>query len=219
MNKRAYCPRYLLLMHKKTGRYLVQPVPCGASRKCAQCAQRRAQLVSRAIARLAEQYDLKVVFATATFKPSLGVTVSEAPLRRNAILQAFRRAASSAGMPLIYASVIERHKSGVPHIHFLFAWTTVRAVRAILRHATHGSHCHAKWVRGGDVATYLAKYVAKQQLSSITASRVVSRAIATPKTTPKYILIDVKPSRADLRQWLHLVWRVYGATFDIFSDV
>jgi len=201
MSKRASCPKILLLRLRATGQLTLAAVPCESSRRCSYCSQLRARRLSRALRVQAEHSGLKMIFVTITFKPTLGVTMRNVGSWRHRILEYLRRRADAACIPLDYVSVIEAHKTGLPHIHMLLNWTTVRAARRIARDAVKGSHCVAKLVRDDHVETYLSKYVSKQG-ASLTSSRTVARCAAQSVARGLYELVAVKPSHMTVAEWL-----------------
>jgi hypothetical protein len=201
MSRPRSCPKVLLLRSKVTGELRLATVPCESSRRCTYCAQLRARRLARALRSSAEESRLKVVFLTVTFKPSLKVDMRNVKTWRHRILEVFRRRAIASAIPLDYVCAIERHKSGAPHLHFLIAWTTVRAVRDVARGAVKNSHCVAKLARDDHVETYLSKYVSKQG-EPLTSSHAVARRAMQSVARGLYELIAVKPSHMTVAEWL-----------------
>jgi hypothetical protein len=195
------CPKILLVRRRADGALFVLTVPCESSRKCDKCARTRAKRLSSALRRLADEDALKVVFLTVTFAPSLGVSMRNIAAWRHRLFEHFRRRACEAEIPLNYVAVVERHKSGKPHLHVLLAWVTVRSARLVARAAVKGSHCVARLVRDDSVDTYLVKYVTKQG-ASLTSSRDVARRAALSVNRGIYELVDVKPAHMDIHAWL-----------------
>jgi hypothetical protein len=115
---------------------------------------------------------MKLCHLTVTFAPALGVTYAKIPAQRHRILEYLRRRVKT----LEYVCVVERHRSGKPHLHVVIWYITVRALQRDARDAVHGSHVRARLLRDVGEATYVAKYVGKQPGAKMTSSRSVARA-------------------------------------------
>jgi len=201
MNRPVSCPKILLVRNKATGQYALLSVPCESSRRCNRCAQLRARRLAKALRAIADDSALKVVFLTVTFKPSLKVTLQNIKQWRHRVLEVFRRRAIASELPFEYICVIERHKSGAPHLHILICWITVRSVRDIARQAVKGSHCVARLARDEKVDGYIAKYSVKQG-EPLTSSRNVARRAAHFVARGMYELVAVKPPNVTVADWL-----------------
>jgi hypothetical protein len=162
---------------------------CGATLKCTTCGGRRARALINALQSV-QPGDLKLCHLTVTFKPSLNVTIKNVAKRRHALIEWLRR--RNALVAPDYVCVVERHKSGKPHLHIALWWRTVRDLQRAARDAVQGSHVRAKLIRDSNQLTYLAKYVGKQSSAKITSSRNVAR-LAQRRSEAGWELIAVKP--------------------------
>lgn len=163
---------------------------CGATLKCAACGRRRARALLGALQAVMPR-DLKLCHLTVTFKPSLNVTVQNVAKRRHALIEWLRR--RNAGVTPDYVCVVERHKSGKPHLHIAVWWKTVRDLQKTARDAVQGSHVRAKLVTDDRQLTYLAKYAGKQVGAKLTSSRNVAR-LAARRAEPGWTLVAIKSS-------------------------
>ncbi len=178
---------------------------CGATLKCAACAARRARALLGALQAVMPR-DLKLCHLTVTFKPSLGVTLQNVAKRRHALIEWLRR--RNGGVTPDYVCVVEKHRSGKPHLHIAVWWRTVRDLQKTARDAVQGSHVRAKLISDGRQAAYLAKYVGKQASAKLTSSRNVAR-LAARRTEPGWTLVAIKPSTLtdeEFRRMIELSW-------------
>lgn len=162
---------------------------CGATLKCAACGGRRARALLGALQSV-QPGDLKLCHLTVTFKPSLGVTIRNVAKRRHALVEWLRR--RNAGVTPDYVCVVEKHRSGKPHLHIAVWWRTVRDLQKTARDAVQGSHVRAKLIVDSSQLAYLAKYVGKQAGAKITSSRNVAR-LAQRRGEQGWELIAIKP--------------------------
>lgn len=117
--------------------------------------------------------------------------------KRHAVLEYLRRRL----LPrlLEYVCVVERHRSGKPHLHVAIYYPTVRALQRDGRNAVQGSHVRAKLVTSEKQVTYLAKYVGKQSSAKLTSSRNVAR--LANQLPSGWQLVEVKPDGLTFDEW------------------
>ena len=173
---------------------------CGATLKCQHCAKKRARSLLLALARVQPPY-LKLCHLTVTFKPSLNVTFRNIPKVRHAVLEHLRRSLRPA--LLEYVCVVERHRSGKPHLHVAIYYPTVRALQRDARNAVKGSHVRAKLVADESQLAYLAKYAGKQTSAKLTSSRNVARLANKPPSG--WELVSVKPIHLTESEWINIL--------------
>lgn len=176
---------------------------CGATLKCHACAQRRAARLLFAL-KSVQAPELKLIALTVTFKPSLGVTHKNLSKFRHAIFEHLRRSLKLSGRELEYVSVVERHKSGLPHLHIAIWYPTVRMLMRDARVAVKGSHVRAKLIRDDRQLRYLAKYVGKQSGAKLTSSRNVAR-LSEKRTEEIWELVSIKPNNLTEKEWLNMI--------------
>ena len=104
---------------------------------------------------------------------------------------------------LEYVCVVERHRSGKPHLHIAIYYPTVRALQRDARTAVKGSHVRAKMVSGDSQLAYLAKYAGKQTSAKLTSSRNVARLAMKPPSG--WQLVSVKPSNLTEAEWINIL--------------
>lgn len=76
----------------------------------------------------------------------------------------------AAGGHLRYLSVVEAHKSGLPHVHLLVHETSPSLTYRALVGGWKLGFAHAKLVEGPEAALYVTKYLAKSMLARVRAS-------------------------------------------------
>lgn len=165
------CGARALYMSKSTGAFSVGRWRCGATLRCVHCARKRAVKLGLALTAIAAEPKTKFAFLTVTFPPSSKVDMAKVPEARKRVVYYLRKSGVKS-----YMSVVERHKSGRPHLHFLVVTkSTVRALRDAARKGAYGGFTHAKLVREpARAVSYIAKYCAKGA-GRLTASHDVSR--------------------------------------------
>ena len=188
------------LYRSPTGDLVFGKWSCGATLRCPHCAKKRARSLLLALARV-EPPSLKLCHLTVTFKPSLNVTFRNISKVRHAVLEHLRRALRPS--LLEYVCVVERHRSGNPHLHIAIYYPTVRALQRDARDAVKGSHVRAKLVSGDSQLAYLSKYVGKQTSAKLTSSRNVARLAMKPPSG--WELISVKPNHLTEMEWLDII--------------
>ena len=185
------------LYRSPTGDLVFGKWSCGATLRCPHCAKKRARALLLALARVQPPY-LKLCHLTVTFKPSLNVTLRNISKVRHAVLEHLRRSLRPA--LLEYVCVVERHRSGKPHLHIAIWYTTVRALQRDARAAGKGAHERAKWVGDSAQLAYLAKYAGKQTSAKLTSSRNVARLANKPPSG--WQLVSIKPGHLTEAEWI-----------------
>lgn len=175
--------------------WVVLQTPC---RKCRRCRQRRARMW-RTRAEQEMRTSVRTWFGTLTLRPEeqyLAEVRAISRLRRSAVewstLDAeeqftercrsigedvtlwVKRVRKQSGAKLRYLLVVERHKSGDPHLHALVHEVTDQPVRhAVLRDQWRLGFSRWKLIPDGDAgaARYVAKYLGKDAATRVRASR------------------------------------------------
>ena len=185
------------LYRSPTGDLVFGKWSCGATLRCPHCAKKRARALLLALARVQPPY-LKLCHLTVTFKPSLNVTLRNISKVRHAVLEHLRRSLRPA--LLEYVCVVERHRSGKPHLHIAIYYPSVRALQRDARDAVKGSHVRAKLIADDSQMAYLSKYVGKQSSAKLTSSRNVARLAKNPPSG--WELVSVKPTHLTEAEWI-----------------
>lgn len=105
------------------------------------------------------------------------------------------------GCAFVYLTVVEAHKSGLPHVHLLIHERSAVTHRA-LTEAWHLGFSHAKLVEGPKAALYVTKYLMKSAMARVRASQRYGSTTLEEPRAPARDIINASPRETqEVSQW------------------